>query len=51
VHDAVVAARTTPESFDLAVPGDTESDDYSRHDRHAAHEAAGAAWWIEGIHP
>jgi alkanesulfonate monooxygenase SsuD/methylene tetrahydromethanopterin reductase-like flavin-dependent oxidoreductase (luciferase family) len=51
VHDAVVAARTTPESFDLAVPGDTEPDDDSRHDRHAAHEAAGATWWIEGIHP
>jgi probable F420-dependent oxidoreductase len=51
VRDAIHAARTAPEPFDLAVPGDTELDDDARHDRHAAHQAAGATWWIEGIHP
>jgi alkanesulfonate monooxygenase SsuD/methylene tetrahydromethanopterin reductase-like flavin-dependent oxidoreductase (luciferase family) len=51
VRDAVRAVRTAPNPFELAVPGDTEPDDEARHDRHSAHEAAGATWWIEGIHP
>jgi alkanesulfonate monooxygenase SsuD/methylene tetrahydromethanopterin reductase-like flavin-dependent oxidoreductase (luciferase family) len=51
VNDAIRAARTVREPFDLAVPGDTEPDDNSRRNRHAAHQAAGATWWIEGIHP
>jgi alkanesulfonate monooxygenase SsuD/methylene tetrahydromethanopterin reductase-like flavin-dependent oxidoreductase (luciferase family) len=51
VNDAVRAVRIVQEPFDLAVPGDTEPDDDSRLDRQAAHQAAGATWWIEGIHP
>ena len=51
VREAVLAARTAGEPFDIAVPGDTEPDDDSRHDLRQAHAAAGATWWVEGIHP
>ncbi|MGS0684452.1 LLM class flavin-dependent oxidoreductase [Nakamurella sp. GG22] len=37
--------------FDLAVPGDTEPDDDTRHELRERHGAAGATWWIEGVHP
>jgi alkanesulfonate monooxygenase SsuD/methylene tetrahydromethanopterin reductase-like flavin-dependent oxidoreductase (luciferase family) len=51
VRDAVLATRTAPGPFDIAVPGDTEPDDDRRHDLRRAHAAAGATWWVEGVHP
>jgi hypothetical protein len=37
--------------FDLAVPGETAGDDDARGLLHADHEAAGATWWVEAVHP
>jgi alkanesulfonate monooxygenase SsuD/methylene tetrahydromethanopterin reductase-like flavin-dependent oxidoreductase (luciferase family) len=51
VWDVLRRARVGDEPFDLAVPGQTEPDDGARSLRHDAHRAAGATWWIEGVHP
>ena len=56
VRAAVTAARqdqAIPEKapFDLAVPGDSEPGDDARHALRERHQAAGATWWIEGVHP
>jgi Luciferase-like monooxygenase len=40
---------TTP--FDVAVPGESEGADPERFARFAAHENAGATWWVEAVHP
>jgi hypothetical protein len=39
------------ERLDVAVPGETAGDDDARHLVHADHEAAGATWWVEAVHP
>jgi hypothetical protein len=44
-------AAATAESFDIAVPGESEGDDASRLDRYAEHAQAGATWWVEAVHP
>lgn len=54
--DAVVAAVTShgagaSRPFDVAVPGETRADDAGDAARVAAHEAAGATWWVEAVHP
>jgi len=40
-----------PAPFDLAVPGETAGGDDARGLLHADHEAAGATWWVEAVHP
>ena len=40
-----------PAPFDLAVPGETAGGDDARRLLHADHEAAGATWWVEAVHP
>lgn len=37
--------------FDVVVPGETDPADPDRHALVAAHRAAGATWWVEGVHP
>jgi alkanesulfonate monooxygenase SsuD/methylene tetrahydromethanopterin reductase-like flavin-dependent oxidoreductase (luciferase family) len=37
--------------FDLAVPVESRGDDPARHELRAAHEIAGATWWVEPVHP
>ena len=37
--------------FDVAVPGESDPADTSRADLFAAHEAAGATWRVEAVHP
>jgi alkanesulfonate monooxygenase SsuD/methylene tetrahydromethanopterin reductase-like flavin-dependent oxidoreductase (luciferase family) len=43
--------RTSETPIELVVPGASDGTDESRHDSHAAHEAAGATWWIESVEP
>jgi alkanesulfonate monooxygenase SsuD/methylene tetrahydromethanopterin reductase-like flavin-dependent oxidoreductase (luciferase family) len=37
--------------FDVVVPGESDPGDAGRVQLFAAHEAAGATWWVEGVHP
>ena len=38
-------------AFDVAVPGESDPSDLGRVERVAEHEAAGATWWVEAVHP
>ncbi|MFM6847642.1 MAG: LLM class flavin-dependent oxidoreductase [Terrabacter sp.] len=38
-------------AFAVVVAGETDPADAARRERFAAHEAAGATWWVEGVHP
>ena len=49
VRDAVGAHRGSVDGFDVAVPG--ESDAGADGAVPAAHERAGATWWVEAVHP
>ncbi len=52
VAEAMRSMRSADDSaFDVAVPGESDPSDSDRGGRFAAHEQAGAAWWIEAIHP
>jgi alkanesulfonate monooxygenase SsuD/methylene tetrahydromethanopterin reductase-like flavin-dependent oxidoreductase (luciferase family) len=52
VVQAVRSVRRTDDSaFDVAVPGESDPADEARGGRFAAHERAGATWWIEAVHP
>jgi alkanesulfonate monooxygenase SsuD/methylene tetrahydromethanopterin reductase-like flavin-dependent oxidoreductase (luciferase family) len=37
--------------FEIAVPGESAPDHPDRRSLFAAHEAAGATWWVEAVHP
>jgi len=39
------------DAFDVVVAGETDPGDPARQQRFSAHEAAGATWWVEGVHP
>jgi alkanesulfonate monooxygenase SsuD/methylene tetrahydromethanopterin reductase-like flavin-dependent oxidoreductase (luciferase family) len=41
----------TGDHVDVAVPGESDGTDNHRTARFAAHESAGATWWVEAIHP
>ncbi|MEP6852464.1 MAG: LLM class flavin-dependent oxidoreductase [bacterium] len=43
--------RSGDDSFDIAVPGESDGADPTRKDRFADHAAAGATWWVEAVHP
>jgi len=43
--------RRSDAPFDVVVPGETDAADPARTDRYAAHEEAGATWFVEGVHP
>ncbi len=43
--------RDGGQAYDVVVPGETDPADPAREERFAAHEAAGATWWVEGVHP
>ena len=47
----ITALRTSPEPYDLAVPGETDGGDPDRLQRYAEHREAGATWWVEAVHP
>ena len=51
VRARVRAHRTSDRPFDVAVPGESDPAAESRHALFAAHEAAGATWWVEAVHP
>ncbi|MFW5474203.1 LLM class flavin-dependent oxidoreductase [Knoellia sp. CPCC 206450] len=54
---AAVSARMrslrdgTDAPFEIAVPGESDPADGSRRSTFADHEAAGATWWVEAVHP
>ena len=51
VRARVQAYRTSDRPFDVAVPGESDPATASRHAVFAAHEEAGATWWVEAVHP
>ena len=51
VAERMRALRTDPGPFDLAVPGESQSEDDGRHALHREHADAGATWWVEAVHP
>lgn len=51
IVDHLRALRSDDAPFDVAVPGVSEPDDGTRDQVFAAHEEAGATWWIEAVDP
>jgi hypothetical protein len=51
VHALMDELGAPSEGFDVAVPGETNGEDEERREVHAAHQAAGATWWVESVHP
>jgi alkanesulfonate monooxygenase SsuD/methylene tetrahydromethanopterin reductase-like flavin-dependent oxidoreductase (luciferase family) len=51
VRAFVAGHRVSETPFDIAVPGETRPGDETDAARRAAHEQAGATWWVEAVHP